>query len=46
LCRPFAVALDGTTPRIFVADTGNNRVLSWANTRRLTTGESADLVMP
>ncbi len=32
-------------PRVYVADTGNNRVLGFRDIRRLRTGEKADLVL-
>jgi DNA-binding beta-propeller fold protein YncE len=37
--------MDPSTGRIFVADTGNGRVLSWSNTHRLTNSETADLAL-
>src|SRR5919199_4514047 len=45
LCEPSDVVMDPATGRLFVADTGNHRVLSWANTRRLTSGQRADVVL-
>jgi hypothetical protein len=45
LCAPSDVVMDPRTGRLFVADSGNYRVLSWANTHRLRTGEPADLVL-
>jgi NHL repeat len=45
LCEPSDVVMDPTSSRLFVADTGNHRVLSWANTHRLNTNEPADLVL-
>ena len=45
LCAPSDVVSDPTTGRLFVADTGNRRVMSWANTHQLSTGEPADLVL-
>lgn len=45
--NPQAVALDtSVTPNIlYVADTGNNRVLAWKNASSFATGSFADMVM-
>lgn len=47
LYHPTAVAFDGsvTPPRVYVVDTGNNRVLGWSNADKLTAGNTADLVL-
>lgn len=53
LCQPTGVAVDPLSGRLFVSDTGfrnsesagNSRILSWANRRRLASGEAADLVL-
>src|SRR5919199_1805542 len=45
LCAPQDVAVDPATGRLFVADNGSGRVLSWPNTHRLQNGEPADLVL-
>jgi hypothetical protein len=41
LCEPIDVAMDPTSGRLFVSDSGNSRVVSWANSRRLMSGEPA-----
>ena len=38
------VAVDAHSGRLFVADTGNNRVLSWPNAAALANGQPADRV--
>lgn len=47
LSGPQSVALDTTVtpPILYVADTGNNRVLAWRNTAGLTRGDRADRVV-
>jgi sugar lactone lactonase YvrE len=45
LSSPAGVAVDGRTGRLFVADSGNNRVLSWATARAQANGQQADLVL-
>src|ERR1035437_3639602 len=47
LYNPTGVALDTsvTPPRIYVADTGNNRVLAWKDAVGFTNGKPADLVI-
>lgn len=44
LCAPSDAAV-GPGGRLFVADTGNNRVLSWPSASSFTNGEQADLVI-
>jgi sugar lactone lactonase YvrE len=43
LCGPRAVAAD-PNGRLFVADTGNHRVLSWPSATSFSNGEAADVV--
>jgi len=47
LSEPTAVALDNSVspPRIFVADTQNNRVLGWNNAEAYASGADADLII-
>ncbi|MFB3777318.1 MAG: hypothetical protein ACE141_06890 [Bryobacteraceae bacterium] len=47
LYGPAAVAIDtnATPPILYVADTGNNRVLAWRNASQFDNGASADLVI-
>jgi len=47
LSSPYSIAFDRsvTPPIVYVADTGNNRVLAWKNSSSLTQGNSADLVV-
>jgi uncharacterized protein (TIGR03437 family) len=47
LFQPFSVALDttGATPILYVADTGNNRILAWKNASTFSNGKPADLVI-
>ncbi len=45
LKQPSGVAIDPATGRLFVADTGNNRILSWPSAQVLTNGAPADLVI-
>ncbi|MBV8845115.1 MAG: hypothetical protein JO307_20095 [Bryobacterales bacterium] len=44
---PSAIAFDYsvTPPAVYVADTGNNRVLAWKNSAALANGAAADLVI-
>jgi uncharacterized protein (TIGR03437 family) len=44
---PRAIAFDGsvTPPHVYIADTGNNRILGWSNANALTQGNFADLVI-
>src|SRR5437867_3475659 len=43
LCAPEGVAVDAGG-RLYVADTNNNRVLSWPNAASFTNGQAADMV--
>jgi uncharacterized protein (TIGR03437 family) len=47
LFSPFAVALDNSVspPAVYVADTGNNRILGWRSGTQLTAGAPADVVL-
>jgi uncharacterized protein (TIGR03437 family) len=47
LYNPSGIAFDNsvTPPRVYIADTGNNRVLGWSNANNLTQGNFADLVI-
>ncbi len=47
LFQPEGVVLDTSTtpPGIYVADTGNNRVLAWKNATGFTNGQPADLII-
>jgi DNA-binding beta-propeller fold protein YncE len=45
LCNPTDIAMDPTSGRLFLADAGNSRVLSWPNTRRFDHSDPADLVL-
>ncbi len=45
LNQPGGVAIDPTTGKVFVADTGNNRVLRYANLDSLGTGAPAEAVI-
>ena len=47
LSSPVGIALDTsvTPPRIYVADTGNNRILAWKDAVGFTNGKPADLVI-
>ena len=45
LFGPFSVSVDHLTARLFVADTSNNRVLSWPNALAFANGQAADLVI-
>lgn len=42
-CRNLAI--DPTNGRLYVADTSNNRVLSWSNPQSFTNGAAADIVL-
>lgn len=44
---PSGIALDTsvTPPRVYVADTGNNRILAWKDSVNFTNGKFADLVI-
>ena len=47
LNNPYGVALDtSVTPaRLYVSDTGNNRILAWKDAVAFTNGAKADLVI-
>ena len=47
LDSPLGVALDLSVnpPHVYVADTGNNRVLGWANAVSFSNGQKADIVI-
>lgn len=47
LYNPMGIALDTsvTPPRIYVADTSNNRILAWKDAGGFTNGKPADLVI-
>jgi len=45
LNQPYGLAVDAHTGRLFVADTENNRVLSWPNVVAQANGQAADLVI-
>ena len=47
LYYPRAIAFDAsvTPPHVYIADTGNNRVLGWSNANKLSQGDFADLVV-
>jgi sugar lactone lactonase YvrE len=45
LDQPYGLAVDAHTGRLFVADTNNNRVLSWPNAAARANGQAADLVI-
>ncbi len=40
-----AIDKTGDTPRLYIADTGNNRILGFADARRVKFGDTADLVI-
>ena len=44
---PSAIAVDNTSdpPRLYIADTGNNRVLGYADARRVRAQDKADIVI-
>lgn len=44
---PLGIALDlsSNPPHVYVADTGNNRVLGWSNASSFTNGQKADIVI-
>lgn len=47
LYYPRAIAFDAsvTPPHVYIADTGNNRILGWSNANKLSHGDFADLVV-
>ncbi len=47
LYSPQGIAVDNSTspPMVYVADTGNNRVLAWKNAASFSNGATADLVI-
>ncbi len=45
LNRPQSVAVDISSGAVYVADTGNNRVLAWRDARNFASGSFADLVI-
>src|SRR5579859_6946808 len=45
LDRPFALTVDATTGKVFVADSTNNRVLRFSSVVALTNGASAEAVL-
>ena len=45
LNAPADVAIDKLSSHVFVADTQNNRVLSWKSEHAFVTGGAADLVI-
>ncbi|MCW5980370.1 MAG: hypothetical protein KIT09_19970 [Bryobacteraceae bacterium] len=45
LNTPYAVAVDRTSGALYVADTGNNRVLGWRNPAAAANGSQADIVI-
>ncbi len=47
LDSPLGIALDvsANPPHLYVADTGNNRVLGWANAASFANGQKADIVV-
>ncbi len=47
LANPQGIAVDlgSVPPRLYVADTGNHRVLGWRDATRFANGETADLVI-
>lgn len=45
LNSPYGVAVDAGSGRLYVADTFNNRVLSWPSAAAFETGQAADLVL-
>ena len=47
LYSPQSIALDTslTPPALYIADTGNNRILGWKNATAFTNGKHADLVV-
>jgi uncharacterized protein (TIGR03437 family) len=47
LFGPSGIAFDTsvTPPRVYVVDTGNNRVLGWANANNVAKGNQADIVL-
>ena len=45
LSGPYGVAVDLSSGAVFVADTGNNRVLGWSSLANLRNGMAADIVL-
>ncbi|MEO8598139.1 MAG: hypothetical protein ABI759_32765 [Candidatus Solibacter sp.] len=47
LSSPYGIALDTsvTPPRLYVTDTGNNRILAWKDAAGFTNGAKADMVI-
>ena len=45
LNRPLGVGIDATRRILWVADTGNNRVLGWRNSSVFESGARADFVL-
>jgi uncharacterized protein (TIGR03437 family) len=45
LSGPYGVAVDASSGAVFVADTGNNRVLGWSSLANLRNGMAADIVL-
>ncbi|MGH9627891.1 MAG: NHL repeat-containing protein, partial [Bryobacteraceae bacterium] len=45
LSSPFSVAVDAASGGLYVADTGNNRVLAWRNAAGFANGAPADVVI-
>jgi sugar lactone lactonase YvrE len=45
LAQPLAAAVDAHTERLFVADAGNSRILSWPDALALANGQPASLVL-
>src|SRR5215470_9598670 len=47
LFNPYAVAIDtaATPPILYVADSGNHRILAWKNASTFSNGKPADLVI-
>lgn len=43
--EPYGVAVDPSSGAVYVADTGNNRVLGWASAANLRNGMPADIVL-
>jgi uncharacterized protein (TIGR03437 family) len=47
LFQPYGIALDtsASPPIVYVADTGNNRVMAWKNATGFSNGQPADLII-
>jgi uncharacterized repeat protein (TIGR01451 family) len=45
LQEPRGLALNTQSPRLFVADSGNNRVLSWPNPAAFSNNQAADVIL-